>query len=374
MRLNLAIIHFSPLEQYPPVMNWLEFLAKRLTDKDRVMVLTRNPPAGMETFKTPSPLINIKRYPAGGGGTALSRYRSYLGFYVSAIRQLAREKPDTVLYYESLSAVPGLYYKYFLRRNTRLLVHYHEYTTPVEYRNSMLINYRSHLLEKRLYPLFSGISHTNPGRLGLFQRDNQGIRLPPQTIWPNYPPQHWLRSEQKPEAGSPVRFVYVGALNMETMYVHAFATWVVAQRGAASWDIYSWNCTPETRRYIAELRNNSIRFHDGVSYSSLPDILNGFDVGVILYKGHIPNYIYNAPNKLFEYWSCGLDVWFPVQMTGAIPFITNGTYPRILAVDFETPGSLSLSSSSHTGLAFRPSTFTSESAGEQFFNEMTQCG
>jgi hypothetical protein len=29
-----------------------------------------------------------------------------------------------------------------------------------------------------------------------------------------------------------------------------------------------------------------------------------------LYKGHIPNYIYNVPNKVYEYLACGLQVWY----------------------------------------------------------------
>jgi hypothetical protein len=63
-------------------------------------------------------------------------------------------------------------------------------------------------------------------------------------------------------------------------------------------------------------------------------VLSDYDVGVILYKGHIPNYIYNAPNKLFEYLACGLDVWFPHVMKSCFKYVTSHTYPKILPVDF----------------------------------------
>lgn len=49
----------------------------------------------------------------------------------------------------------------------------------------------------------------------------------------------------------------------------------------------------------------------GINYSDLPGVIRAYDVGVILYNGHIANYVFNAPNKLFEYLACGLDVWSP---------------------------------------------------------------
>ena len=63
-------------------------------------------------------------------------------------------------------------------------------------------------------------------------------------------------------------------------------------------------------------------------------ILKNYDIGVILYKGHISNYVYNAPNKLFEYLACGLDVWLPKKMTGSLEYVTVATFPKILALDF----------------------------------------
>ena len=58
------------------------------------------------------------------------------------------------------------------------------------------------------------------------------------------------------------------------------------------------------------------------------------DVGVVLYNGHIPNYIYNAPNKLFEYLACGLDVWFPDVMAGSMDYVNKNGFPKVLSIDF----------------------------------------
>jgi hypothetical protein len=131
-----------------------------------------------------------------------------------------------------------------------------------------------------------------------------------------------------------LRIVYVGALSLDTMYTREFGDWVAQQAGKVNWDIYSDNITPEARDYVLSFADGVIKFRKGVDYYSLPGILSGYDVGVILYNGHIPNYVYNAPNKLFEYLACGLDVWFPAVMKGCMPFVTDGVWPRVLAVDF----------------------------------------
>jgi hypothetical protein len=84
-------------------------------------------------------------------------------------------------------------------------------------------------------------------------------------------------------------------------------------------------------------------------------------MGLILYKGHIPNWIDNAPNKLFEYFSSGLDVWLPFQMTGSLPYVTKGTYPRVMALDFEKMEEADLfAMTDNSGLVFKPSSFYSE--------------
>jgi hypothetical protein len=45
-----------------------------------------------------------------------------------------------------------------------------------------------------------------------------------------------------------------------------------------------------------------------VDYYQLPMELVKFDVGLVLYKGTIPNHVYSVPNKVYEYLNCGLDV------------------------------------------------------------------
>ena len=62
-----------------------------------------------------------------------------------------------------------------------------------------------------------------------------------------------------------------------------------------------------------------------------------------MYKGHIPNYVYNAPNKLFEYLTSGLDVWYPSVMVGSDQFITIQGFPKVLSIDFNDLSKFDLS-------------------------------
>ena len=90
---------------------------------------------------------------------------------------------------------------------------------------------------------------------------------------------------------------------------------------------------------------------------------------MILYNGHIPNYIYNAPNKLFEYLACGLDVWFPIEMIGCYQYITNKKFPRVVSLDFQNLSRVDLPSLvSRDELAYQPSTFYCEPVYEKLYN------
>jgi hypothetical protein len=281
-----------------------------------------------------------------------------MSFYASVSRSLITWKPDAVMYYETLSALPAIVYKKMFKRDSRLIIHYHEYTSVEEYRHGMIVNRWLHKLERKAYPLCSWISHTNSDRMNLFVSDNKFLNIPNRHILPNYPPGKWKNETQKSSAELPLRFVYVGALSLDTMYVREFANWIVGQNGQATWDIYSGNITEDAKLFLKDMNTSLIRFQGNVNYFLLPEILVQYRIGIILYKGHIPNYIYNAPNKLFEYWACGLDVWFPKKMKGCFSLITKGTYPKIVPIDFEELGQIEPTEiANRSGFAYKPSVY-----------------
>jgi hypothetical protein len=363
---KLAIIHFSPIELYPPVLNWLNFLSQQ-NGNVRADVYTLKD-FGRADFRPATQNIKVIRpgsmTRAAGSWRKnfLFAYANYILFYCITLLRLIITRPDVILYYETLSCFPAFIYKKYFRRKVRLFIHYHEYTSQEEYAKGMILSRWGLALEKRLFPRAEWISHTNADRIRLFRKDNEGIVLPSVHELPNYPPRSWQESRATGRMpGEPLRIVYVGALSMETMYTREFANWVTAQSGAVIWDIYSDNITPDARAFLESVENKYIRFREGVNYFSLPDILSKYDIGVILYKGHILNYVYNAPNKIFEYLACGLDVWFPRVMKGAMPLVTTGTFPKVIPLDFEMLDTFDLLPAiDRKGIEFRPASYCYE--------------
>jgi hypothetical protein len=402
---KLAVIHFSPIEMYPPVMNWLDYLAAQGENWD-VRVFTLEDFGRPLPFTPRSPDIKIyrpalvDRTPGSWRKKFLYAYLNYFFFYLATLLRLIVFRPDAILYYETQSSFPAIVYKRFFRKRVRLFIHYHEYVSPQEYAAGMALNRRGHSLEKKIYPRTEGISQTNAYRIQLFKQDNAGITLPEMYSLPNYPPAAWQEFRRGPgEPGasaatepaastatepaaaasaatapaSSIKVVYVGALSLETMYVREFAQWVIAQHGRVSWDVYSDNFTPEAAEYLRTAGKDSIAFKAGVEYFDLPKILMGYDVGVVLYKGHIPNYIYNAPNKLFEYLACGLDVWFPKVMLGALDLVTHETFPKVVPLDFENLGNFGLAAAvNRSGLRQEAGRFSCEQALEPLLKRLKE--
>lgn len=119
------------------------------------------------------------------------------------------------------------------------------------------------------------------------------------------------------------------------MYTIEFAEFILSRQGNFRWHIYSYNLTKDAASYLEGLNSPWIKLFGGVNYEALPAILQNYDIGVILYKGHIPNYIHNAPNKLFEYLACGLEVWYPDVMEGINSFKAETNEAAVTALDFK---------------------------------------
>jgi hypothetical protein len=271
-----------------------------------------------------------------------SRYLQYFKFYTFTFFKLIFLRPPVILYYETLSVLPVYLYA-CIYPSVRVYIHYHEYTSGEEIENGSALMKWLHKIELKLYAKAAWISHTNYQRIDLFRQDNSNIYFKNLQILPNYPPLEWYALSQKHKGlGRTIKFVYVGALSLVTMYTKDFALWVKSMNGAVIWDIYSGNYSKEVKPFFDSLACEYISFKEEVDYYALPGILCGYDVGVIIYNGHIPNYIYNVPNKLFEYHSCGLDVWFSDDLEGSFHLITQTTYPSILNIDFKNLESVSL--------------------------------
>jgi len=367
---RMSLIHFQPLELYPPVMNFVGCKTTTATGPE-LDVYTTWCTAGISRFTPGDANIRIYRYGARKKThNGLSRAWHYWRFYLLTLGRLFLTRPATVIYFESISAFPACIYKLFINRKARVFIHYHEYMTPQEYAGGMRLVKWFHRLEKKIYSRSSWISHTNNARMERFVHDMEGVVIPHRHILPNYPPKSWQTSPRT-LSRRPVRAVYVGSLSLDTMYTREFARWVISRQGEIIWDIYSLNTTPEVVEFINSLPGGLVNLYPGIDYDRLPQVLSNYDLGVILYTGHLPNWIDNAPNKLFEYLSAGLDVWVSAVMTGSLPYVTTTTYPRVLAVDFLRLDTMDLrQSTDREGLSCSQPAWNCEEVYRPLWNEL----
>ena len=125
---TIVIIHFSPLELYPPVQNFIDQLQNAGGFKKVVVVTHRNPVNELTDYNARETRVEIVRFADLFRGLGqLSRFLNYLSFYFVCTYNLLRHSPSVVFYYETLSSFPVYLYKKFFNRNAEVFIHYHEY-------------------------------------------------------------------------------------------------------------------------------------------------------------------------------------------------------------------------------------------------------
>mgnify|MGYP004644214509 FL=1 len=312
MNKRIFIVHSYPIQYFPPAFNMVAELKKQ----------------GI--------LIKVKTTLPVKCGRVMRLLRS-LWFELSSLVQMILWKPDVVLYYESSSALSPYFYKRYFNHNVRVFAHYHEYMTPAEYnRPGMRVSAYNHAKEQSwLYEHIEWVSHTNEKRVELFLKNNPSIQPSRMHILPNYPPKSWWR-KQKVHGGDVCKCVYVGSLSLKDTFVLEFCEWVARQKGRVTFDIYCFNFHTDTLQAVMQLQCPWITFNkEGVKYQDIPNLLDGYDVGLLLYRATTVNFKWNATNKLYEYLICGLDVWYPKEMTYIQQMDKTKFSLNIIEMDFE---------------------------------------
>ncbi len=237
------------------------------------------------------------------------RYFSYVYYNFFCSLHLIISRPDIVLVYETLSICPAFIYN-LIFPGKRIHIHYHEYISPLEKKRSSFYMKLLFKMEQKL--LFnSTCSQTNVDRKTLFLRDNKYLKEDQVKVYPNLPPTHWWENYGKNKKNSfnnPIKLVYVGSLDADTMYLIELLDWVKNNRDLLHLTLISQQYNEKTLQLINDSLSPNIILKEAIDYYDLPNELINYDVGLVIYKGHIPNYIYNVPNKVYEYLSCGLMV------------------------------------------------------------------
>lgn len=320
----MFILHFQPVEHYPPVLNLLNCLEKKAyccTTKS-----TKYPTYLLEKHK-------FYRFSKTSTNKA-NRFFQYFWFNLASTVLLFWKSPKSVLYYETISAFPALFYKKIKGKKVKVAVHYHEYVSPEEHRKGMYLTKKLHALEQHMFADLDWISQTNTIRKKLFCKD-ENILLEKVNTVANYPTRSWAKKNTVWNKKEILKLIFVGySLDPKSSYIKEIIDWLSRQKIKTQLDLYclQQESLPESLKGIKE--NLTVKLHSPVKYENLSKTLKKYHIGLILYKGLTPNYVYNAPNKLFEYLSCGLDVWYPCEMEG-IKQYKSDLSPKVIEFNFK---------------------------------------
>jgi len=330
---HIVIIHFRPIDGYPPVQNLLKIITKK--ENVKLSVFSTVSSKSGRDFSIENSEIHWSDTFTGYQNRLVRLFGGYLLFYIKCFTFLILKRPKKIIYFESISALPCLMYKWIFKQS-ELFVHYHEYTTKDEYVEGMFIERFSHSVEKKMYTNFNWISHTNKERLAFFANDCRIKNDQILRVMPNYPMSDWTmgKSEkiQVPTKENSLRFVYVGPINFEDTYIKEMCRYV-GIRPETTLEIISNRIPQYFLDFLQANKYTNITFLGEVKNSELPNVLQSNKIGLILYKCKTQNQIYAQPNKLFEYLRVGLDVWFPKEMIGCYEFqsLENS---KVICIDF----------------------------------------
>lgn len=313
MNRKLSILHFNVIEKYPPSLNLIsDLIIQNQTFNVSVITSVNNSPYNNQSFSG----VKIIRLGSTSKISVL-RYASYINYNFLGTLILLITRPDVVLVYESLSIFPAFIYSLFFPKKS-VHIHFHEYmSTPEKLVASKYMKFLFKCQDKII--LKCTCSQTNEDRKKLFLEDysNSNLKSERVSVFPNLPPKFWWREYgqyKRFREGGKIKMVYVGALDAETMYLEEVLTWVCKKPNELVLTIFSQEISVSAKNLILQFQNENIVVKSALDYNELPIELIKHDIGLVLYKGHIPNYVFNIPNKVFEYLSCGLQVVFDSAM------------------------------------------------------------
>lgn len=338
---KVLIIHFQPIEYYPPTHNFLKSLNS--TQGVQAKVLTTYNGKGIKPYSYEN--IRIERLSrVEGRSYRILRLFNIILYNLHAVLKILTSKVDIIYFFETWSIFPAFVGQKLLSNRVRLFGHFHEYTSSFQLtQNETLIFRFLYKLENKIVPKLHWVSHTNAHRMELYRKDIPNIPSSICKIQPNYPPASWQKVKH-PESNvqTPIKLVYVGSLSTKNMYLKEVVTWVENNNGKIMLDLYSINLNQDVQQFLTENDIKHTTLKPRVLYDELPEVLSRYDIGIVIYNGGNLNYVYNAPNKLFEYHVCGLDVWFSSDLKTSFDYKTKDTYPKIIDVDFKNLNELDL--------------------------------
>lgn len=368
---ELVILHFAPLEIYPPVINLGVFLSKFSDPNINITILTTFPELKIDSVE----IDNIKVIRFKGiepNNSKFEKAARYFKIYFSMFIYLIKVKPTVVLYFETLSSLPILLYKKIFK-NVSVFIHYHELVTKEELMDGRSLNKFLNIAEEKLYLKAAWISHTNIHRLELFHTEFPFLKGSVLKAMPNYPSSSWLKAPKQAldiKQDNVTKLVHIGALSLKGMYLEKVLKHF-GDNPSYSITFYSHKFTEEVNELISNYNNCSIK--GSIAYQDIPTLKGLYDVGLVLYNGSSLNFTYNAPNKIFEYLALGLDVWCSDKLITARDYQISETFPKMVMVDYTNLSKDALKEIiSHDGLKFKESPYVYEKVYYDLLNKINE--
>lgn len=375
MKNNTVIFHFQPLELFPPAMNFITSVSNNKGFFGNLTVFsTKN---NNNQFKYENGKIELKRLKGiEPHARKLSKLVRYFAIYARITLFLIKKKPNKVVYFETLSALPIILYYFLSSRKNKpsIYVHYHELVTIQELSKGRWLNQKINILEQKIYTLAKWISQTNLKRLEIFSEqyglDKENEKL---NTLPNYPPSSWLRAPKQmneAETTDIIKLVHIGALSTDGMYLeHVLKHF--GNNPKFTIDFYSHNFTPVITTLISGNNNCSIK--GSIAYQDIPSLKGLYDVGLVLYRALTTNVMYCAPNKIFEYLALDLDVWCSDKLITAGEHERLECYPKMIMVDYENMEAFDVGKATDkSGLEYVPSPYVCEPVYEKLLNAINE--
>ncbi|WP_309381098.1 hypothetical protein [Cerasicoccus frondis] len=339
--MKIAYVHILPLEYYPPAVNTIRALASR-DDVELTVWSSENrkhrPPFACEkvTIRRPD-FVNPS-------DNAVRRLIRCIQWHWSCARGLKKAQTEVIISIEPHSALAVWFYYRILGGKARLFIHHHEYYAPKDYdRPGMRVVKWGHTAEKKdLFQRAEWISQTNENRLEFLKKDIPHIAHQKFQTWPNYPPRSWRRQSVRHSQEGPLKLLYLGSASFHDTFIREAVEWVARFPTQLSLTISGFNVDESVWKWLEDKKFPNIESHpQGWDYEELPEQLRRYDIGLILYKGNTVNFVYNAPNKLFEYWAAGLEVWFPPEMKQIVEMKTQQPELPLKEIDYKALSQLS---------------------------------
>lgn len=341
---KVLVLHWFPIEQFPPAQNLLNVLGSE--SGIEVVCCTTRKQQDHTPFVNEAIRIERSMFPSRETHAFLRALR-FLIFPWLCLATALRNPPSVLIYYEPHSAFAA-WLCLLLNPRCRLIIHYHEYREQKHFRDrGNCLARLGHWLEKHwLFQKAQWISHTNHDRIRLFLKDCPAVPASKLHALPNMPPRHWIAKSKDVAQNdrTTLRLIYIGAISLHDTYIEPLLTWLKNnQKYKVTLDLFINNIDPATKTFLAQENWPGLTIHlGGVPYAQLPSILPNYDIGLILYRCNSINYVYNAPNKLFEYLICGLNVIYPQQMLGVIHYARSEYSPWVRSIDFDKLSELSI--------------------------------